>query len=167
MSDATSLIKIFYEEIKPGCDVTLKATKCEKSLPHTTHKAEEMEKFLVRCLPHGLRPKGENHSYIATTSAVKLSLQGGRESYTEIILFVIKNRLKLLFSLVGSTYVMKMAAQSVGEKGARKARRGTSRSLEMPRRPTPEKKKGVEKSTAVARTDKICGEKIKGKVNDK
>jgi hypothetical protein len=43
----------------------------------------------------------------------------------------------------------------VGEKGARKARIGTSRSLEIPKRPTPEKKKGVENSTAVDLTDRM------------
>ncbi len=53
------------------------------------------------------------------------------------------------------SHVMKIAAQSVAENGARKASRGTSRSLLIPKRPTPEKKNGVEKSTAVARMDKI------------
>lgn len=56
-----------------------------------------------------------------------------------------------------SSYVMKIAAHSVGENGAKKANTGTSRSLEIPNRPTPEKKNGVEKSTAVARTDRIYG----------
>jgi len=48
---------------------------------------------------------------------------------------------------------MKIAAQSSDENGARKASNGTSRSLDIPSSPTPEKKNGVAKSTAVARID--------------
>ena len=46
-----------------------------------------------------------------------------------------------------------MATHNCGLNGAKKARRGTSRFRERPRRPMPEKKYGVEKSTTVERIE--------------
>lgn len=72
----------------------LNATKCPQRRPHITHKAEAIEKFLLRCLPHGFRPNGLNHSYSATAMAVKFSdvktaihssmLNGNRKANSEI-----------------------------------------------------------------------------------
>lgn len=51
---------------------------------------------------------------------------------------------------------MNIAAHNVGLNGAKKARTGTSLSFEIPKRLTPEKKNGVENSTAEDLEDRIC-----------
>lgn len=52
-----------------------------------THIADASEKFFVLCLPQGLSPKGENHSYIAAAIAVmnneaKMAIQSWAENGT-------------------------------------------------------------------------------------
>ena len=51
------------------------------------------------------------------------------------------------------TYATNMATHNWGLNGAKKASKGTSRFLERPSRPIPEKKYGVEKSTTVERIE--------------
>ena len=53
----------------------LNATRWLKRRPYMTHRAEARLKFLVRWRPHGLRPKGLSHSYMATASAVTFSVR--------------------------------------------------------------------------------------------
>lgn len=51
---------------------------------HSNFLPDEILKFLLRCLPHGFKPNGLNHSYTATAIAVmfndvKIAIQSSGE----------------------------------------------------------------------------------------
>lgn len=50
--------------------LTLNATRCENSSDHMTQSADAREKFRLLLRPRGLSPNGDNHSYMADTTAV-------------------------------------------------------------------------------------------------
>lgn len=87
MKEKIGKLRVFFNTLL-GHDLgALKVTKWEKRSEVMTHIAEAREKFLVLCRPHGLRPKGENHSYIAAAIAVmnsdaKIAIQSWAEKGT-------------------------------------------------------------------------------------